>query len=203
MEYEFSHRILAEALYAALTEDAFYITMEKSVTKGSAREAMLRYLDYSMVEANRHGVLLISADRKSGAAIWSRPLEREQEREKQKSKRDFIIRHMGQSSLESYEAMVAFMAGKSAPHIDADAWYLSIVGIHPGSQGRGHGVDLVKEVLQKTDSMNRPTYLETFSPRNISFYERLGYRSIDRIHEPTSRADYWIMSRESKDRPNE
>lgn len=203
MEYEFSHRILAEALYEALTEDAFYITMEKSVTNGSAREAMLRYLDYSMVEAHRYGVLLISADHKSGAAIWSRPLERELEREKQRSKRDFIIHHMGQSSLESYEAMVAFMAEKSAPQIDADAWYLSIVGIHPRSQGRGHGVDLVEEVLQKTDRMNRPTYLETFSPRNISFYERLGYRSIDRIHEPTSRADYWIMSRESKDRPNE
>lgn len=203
MEYEFSHRILAEALYEALTEDAFYITLEKSVTEGSAREAMLRYLDYSMVEAHRYGVLLISADHKSGAALWSRPLKRELEREKQRRKRDFIIYHMGQSCLESYQAMVAFMTGKSAPQIDADAWYLSIVGIHPRSQGRGHGVDLVEEVLQKTDRMNRPTYLETFSPRNISFYERLGYRSIDRIHEPTSRADYWIMSRESKDRPNE
>lgn len=160
MEYDFSNRILAEALYQALTEDAFYITMEKSVTGGSAREAMIRYQDYSMVEAQRYGVLLISADHKSGAAIWSRPLERELEREKQRSKRDFILHHMGQPSLNCYEAMVAFMAAKSAPQIDADAWYLSIVGIHPRSQGRVYGVDLVEEVLQKTDRINKPTYLK-------------------------------------------
>ena len=58
MEYSFSYRIVAEALYAALTEDAFYITLEQSVTHGSARKAMIRYMDYSMVEAERHGALV-------------------------------------------------------------------------------------------------------------------------------------------------
>lgn len=200
MEYEFSYRILAETLYEALTEDAFYITMEKSVVNGSAREAMIRYMDYSMIEAERYGALLISADQQSGAAIWSRPQERQIEEEKQQNKRDFIKHHMGRSSLESYDAMVAFMAEQSAPQIGAQAWYLSIVGIHPRSQGKGFGVNLVEEILQKTDRLHRPTYLETFSPRNISFYQRLGYRSIDRIHEPTSGADYWLMARESNER---
>ena len=76
MDYEFIYRYLAETLYQALTEDAFYITLEKSVAEGSAREAMIRYMDYSMVEAAQYGKLLISSDRKSGAAIWSRPLPR-------------------------------------------------------------------------------------------------------------------------------
>ena len=202
MDYTFSYHSLAEALYEALTEDAFYITMEQSVTRGSAREAMVRYMDYSMIEAKRYGELLITDDGASGASIWSRPLERETEEEKQHNKREFIRLQMGLSSLQSYDAMVAFMAEKSARQIDTDAWYLSIVGIHPRHQGKGYGVDLVGGILQQTDRLQRSTYLETFSPRNISFYERLGYFSIDRIHEPTSRADYWIMSRESQDRPN-
>jgi hypothetical protein len=51
MDCSFSLRVAAKALYEALTEDAFYITMEQSVTHGSAREAMIRYMDWSMVEA--------------------------------------------------------------------------------------------------------------------------------------------------------
>ena len=198
MDYIFSYRNLAEALYEALTEDAFYVTMERSVIEGAAREAMIRYMDYSMVEAKRYGALLISGNGASGASIWSHPLDSEIEAEKQQMKRAFIRQYMGLTSLQRYDAMVGFMAEQSTPKIDADAWYLSIVGLHPRDQGRGYGVDLVEGILQETDRLQRPTYLETFSPRNISFYQRLGYLSIDRIHEPTSRADYWIMARESQ-----
>ena len=84
MKYQFSYRLPAEALYMALTEDAFYITMEQSVADGSAREAMIRYMDFSMVEAERYGVLLIAADQQSGAAVWSRPLTDEEEEQKSK-----------------------------------------------------------------------------------------------------------------------
>ena len=59
MTYEFFHKPLAEVLYAALTDDAFYVTMEASVEgeQTDRREAMLRYLDYSMKEAHAHGAL--------------------------------------------------------------------------------------------------------------------------------------------------
>ena len=95
MDYQFRYRLLAETLYQALTEDAFYITMEKSVVEGSGREAMIRYMDYSMVEAARYGKLLIANDRKSGAAIWSQPLPEESEVQKNRKKRDFIGQCMG------------------------------------------------------------------------------------------------------------
>ena len=198
MKYQFSYRLPAEALYMALTEDAFYITMEQSVADGSAREAMIRYMDFSMVEAERYGVLLIAADQQSGAAVWSRPLTDEEEEQKSKEKRDFISQHMGRTSLERYDEMVAFMAGKTIPQIEPESWYLSIIGLHPGSQGKGLGAGLIDPILQKTDRLQQPTYLETFTPRTISFYERLGYRSLDRIHEPTSGADYWLMVREAR-----
>ena len=198
MDYQFSYRFLAETLYQALTEDAFYITMEKSVVEGSGREAMIRYMDYSMVEAARYGKLLISNDRKSGAAIWSQPLTEESEVQKNRNKREFISRHMGSTSLECYDAMVASMAEKSLPHVDPQAWYLSIIGIHPRHQSKGLGIGLIEPVLLQTDRQQRPTFLETFTPRSIPFYKRLGYQAVDRIHEPTSRADYWLMIREPR-----
>lgn len=121
MEYSLSYRIVAEALHEALTEDAFYITMEQSVTHGSARKAMIRYMDYSMVEAERHGTLVSADDKKSGAALWWRPLAPETETQRSKNKREFIRQYVGSSSLESYEAMVAFMAEKSDRQIDPQA----------------------------------------------------------------------------------
>lgn len=198
MDYNYSYRLPAEALYLALTEDAFYLTLEKSVTDGSAREAMLRYMDYSMIEAAQYGKLLITSDNESGAAIWSHPLPKDIDEQKCREKREFIGRYMGSSSLNCYEAMVAAMADKSVPQINAEAWYLSIIGIHPRSQGQGLGVDLMDPVLQQTDRLKKPTFLETFTPRTIPFYERLGYQSLDRIHEPTSKADYWLMAREAR-----
>lgn len=198
MDYDYGYRILAEMLYEALTEDAFYRTLENSVAEGSAREAMIRYMDYSMVEAERHGALLISRDRESGAALWSHPLPKKVDKKKSRAKRAFIGTYMGSPSLECYEAMVSAMAEKSLPQIDPEAWYLSIVGVHPRSQGKGLGVDLIEPVLKQTDRLGKPTFLETFTSRTIPFYERLGYRSVDRIREPTSGADYWLMAREPR-----
>ena len=82
---------------------------------------------------------------------------------------------MGNASLECYDAMVNSMADTSLPQVDPQAWYLSIIGIHPRHQSKGLGIGLIEPVLQQTDRMQHPTFLETFTPRSIPFYERLGY----------------------------
>ena len=45
IEYKFEYRDLAEALYLALADDAFYITLEQH---SAGREAMLRYLEQDL-----------------------------------------------------------------------------------------------------------------------------------------------------------
>ncbi len=195
MSYHFRYRKYAEALYEALTEDAFYIAMEKSVVDGSPREAMIRYMDYSMIEAERYGELVISERHDFGASLWSRPLEPLIETEKGSRKKEFIKNHMGRHSLETYNIIVEFMSKESAGQIDKQSWYLSIVGILPQYQGHGFGVELVTKILHKTDRLKIPTYLETFTPQNFSFYKRFGYRPVKQIHEPTSNGDYCLMVR--------
>ena len=75
MEFTFKYRNHAEALYRALTDDAFYIAMENAVLKEeSSKEAMLRYMDYSMREADLYGCLYIPPGRDYGTSVWSRPL---------------------------------------------------------------------------------------------------------------------------------
>ena len=198
MDYEFKYRKYAEALYAALANDAFYRTMEKSVYFGSSKEAMLRYLDYSIIESEAYGKLFVPESQDYGISVWSRPLNQYLAKEKSKRKKAFLTNHMGRKSLEIYTAITKFMSKKSDPFIDHNAWYLSILGVLPAFQGQGLGAGLVETALETTDGLGVPTYLETFTPRTIKFYNRLGYDAVTSFHEPTTRAEYWLMIRDTK-----
>jgi predicted acetyltransferase len=103
---------------------------------------------------------------------------------------------MGEVSLNVYLTIVSFMS-EQLREVPPDAWYLSIAGIKPTYQGQGLGADLLMKVLNETDKNGIPTYLETFTPRNIRFYERMGYKITKEVAEPVTSCSYWIMVREA------
>ncbi len=195
--YRFAYREHAQALYDTLREDAFYITMEQSVDNADEQyEALLRYLDYSMVEADEYGMLHFPETHRQGVAIWSQPLPAEHETQKKQGKLDFLRQHMGDASAATYNDIVDFMSAQSDALIDASAWYLSIVGIFPAFQNQGLGNSLIGAILAQADRAGVASFLETFTPRNEPFYQRLGYRVAGRYFEPTIAADYALMVRE-------
>ena len=196
MSFDFRYRRHAEALYEALRDDAFYRTLEESVEE-SSREAMLRYMDYSMAEGQLYGELCLLEDEEYGASVWTTPLDKERATDRSVRKKDFIAEHMGRRSLATYNGITSCMAEQAEPVVGPDWWYLSILGISPGLQGQGRGAHLVAHVLKITDRLQVPTYLETFSPRNISFYNRMGYEVVDSFHESTIGAPYWLMVRDA------
>lgn len=192
-DYRFEYRDLAEALYLALVDDAFYITLERH---SEGREAMLRYLDYSMIEAREYGELYIPDAHRHGVSIWSKPLDAQREAEMKQAKQQFLLNHMGEASERKYQDIVASMAERTDTQVDNRYWYLSIVGIKPDQQGKGLGPALVNSVLDQTDRLGVPTFLETFTPRNHSFYQRLGYRVAGTFDEPVTGGSYAVMTRE-------
>lgn len=197
MSYTFSYEPYAESLYPALLEDAFYIAMEAAAAADTPEPstAMIRYMDYSMAEAAQYGKLYLSPDTGSGASIWSRPLDEKQSARKSEEKHAFLGRYMGPHSLETYKKIVDFMSDRAGAVVEPDFWYLSIVGLAPPFQNRGRGGALITPVLEKTDALGVATYLETFTPRNMTFYSRLGYEAAASFYEPTAAAEYWIMIR--------
>lgn len=62
----------------------------------------------------------------------------------------------------------------SAPH-----WYLSFVGAEPS--GTGAGARVLEPVLRTCDATGDPAYLESSNPRNIPFYERLGFSAVGEV----------------------
>jgi ribosomal protein S18 acetylase RimI-like enzyme len=65
-------------------------------------------------------------------------------------------------------------------------WYLPFVGVEPMQQGRALGAQLLRPTLERCDDERLPAYLESSNPRNVPFYERLGFRRIGIIQAGTS-----------------
>jgi len=197
MNFKFKYRKYAEALYSALCNDAFYVTMEESIENGeSSKEAMLRYMEYSMIEGEKSGELYIPEDHEYGVSIWTKPMNRSLEAKKHHEKELFLRNKMGDKSLKTYNTIVDIMSVNAEPFTGKDFWYLSIVGVIPEFQGQGIGAELIRDVLKKTDILKVSTYLETFTSRNVAFYKRLGYKDVKSFNEPTTNAKYWLMIRE-------
>jgi GNAT superfamily N-acetyltransferase len=197
--YTLKYQEFSEALYQALQPDPFYIRLLQSIPGDKEkREALISYLDYSMYEAEKYGLLFIPGQHRYGASVWSKPLNEDIESEKSHEKKAFLKTNLGDGVLDAYVQMVDFMSAKLEDLIATESWYLSIVGIKPEFQGKGLGAQLINEVLKETDELGLPTYLETFTPRNISFYNRLGYEMTASFLEPLTNATYWVLVREPK-----
>lgn len=197
MTYQTEYPELANALYLALQKDAFYQSIESTISEewGDVGNAMVAYMDYSICEAKRFGECYIPKQQHYGISVWSKPLNKEQESLREELKKEFIVHNMGYNTYQIYRKVCDFMSDKSSPVIEKNAWYLSIIGILPEFQGQGLGPGLVESVLEKTDKLGVATYLETFAPRNITFYQRLGYQICDSYIEPVTKAEYWLMQR--------
>lgn len=201
MSYQFSHPDVSHALYLALQYEPFYQEMERNASDNpvECQLAMHKYFDYSMLEAQKHGKLYIPAGTNFGASVWCKPLDNALANQIQIEKKDFLRQNLGETCLKKYAGMVEFMAEKTYNLIPKDSWYLSIVGLSPQFQNQGLGGKLIRPILEQIDELSLPSYLETFTPRNISFYSRLGYRNIASFIEPITNSEYWIMLREPEE----
>jgi ribosomal protein S18 acetylase RimI-like enzyme len=57
-------------------------------------------------------------------------------------------------------------------------WYLAYLGTRCDSQGRGIGTAMLREVLADADRTGTPAYLESSNERNLTLYERHGFRVV-------------------------
>lgn len=199
--YPYRFREYAESLYSALIADPFYQAMEQAAqgesTEVTSKEVMFRYFDYSMSEAFKQSALFLLEDNECGAAVWSLPLHEMLLAQKHQEKRDFLENYMGVRCRDLYQDIVAAMDEVSQEYVDEDDWYLSITGIHPESQGKGFGRDLLLPKLKEADETQSRVFLETFTPdSNAKFYEKLGFSPATTAIEPTIGASYTLMIRE-------
>lgn len=80
---------------------------------------------------------------------------------------------------------------------DEPTWYLQILGVAPGQQGRGIGTRLIAPALALADAQGEPAYLETGEEINLRFYERAGFQVREAAAQlaPAPGPTHWTMYR--------
>lgn len=189
------------ALADALIVDPFYLAISVDFEHDMpTRKAVLaRYFAYSLGEAARTGRFLTTEDGKLGAAAWLLPRTNDVDAAESAAKNEFLAGTLGPRGYDNYHRIVQFMAARAPAVVPAGAWYLSILGISPAAQGRGLGAQLLAPTLVEADAAGTPCFLETFTPRSVAFYERLGFRSAAEHLEPLTNSAYAIMCRPAAD----
>lgn len=78
--------------------------------------------------------------------------------------------------------------------------YLSVLGTHSDSRGRGLGGTVISKFLAECDEKGLPAYLESSNKRNIPFYERHGFVVQEELPGlPDDCPPITIMWREARD----
>jgi GNAT superfamily N-acetyltransferase len=72
-------------------------------------------------------------------------------------------------------------------------WFLDVVGVAPGAQGRGLGRALVRHGLARARAGGCPAFLETGTARNVPFYESLGFGVVGEQQAPGGGPVIWFM----------
>ena len=82
--------------------------------------------------------------------------------------------------------LLTMLEQMAAYHPHEPHWYLPLIGVDPARQGSGYGGALMTHALQRCDREGRLAYLESTNPRNMSLYERHGFKALGRIQVGSS-----------------
>jgi ribosomal protein S18 acetylase RimI-like enzyme len=94
---------------------------------------------------------------------------------------------MAQTVRQEIAADMGFIFQKMAEHHPHEPhWYLPLIAADPNWIGQGLGTLLMQHALRRCDEEGGTAYLESTNPRNISLYERHGFRAIGRIQHGSS-----------------
>jgi ribosomal protein S18 acetylase RimI-like enzyme len=82
--------------------------------------------------------------------------------------------------------MEHILQGMAKHHPREPHWYLPLIAADPNWIGQGLGTLLMKHALRRCDEEGIVAYLESSNPRNISLYQRHGFRIIGKIQHGSS-----------------
>lgn len=192
--------VTAPAVAAALIDDPFYqaITFDCGADVEGRLSLLSRYFEYSLQEADRTGRCTVHEEPALGAAAWILPRSPEVEATEATAKAGHFSALLGRRGWDNYTRIIELMFAETHPLVPEGAWYLSILGVHPAAQGRGIGAKLLAPTLAEADAAGAYSFLETFTPRSVEFYRRVGFVRVADIFEPTTGSRYVIMGREPR-----
>jgi GNAT superfamily N-acetyltransferase len=116
------------------------------------------------------------AEHAATIAVWIPPGEPELSDEAEAQLPPLLLELLGDRARIAGQALLQFEAAH--PH-DEPHYYLSFVATQTPHRGHGIGEQLLAQNLGQIDAEHMPAYLESSNPKNLTRYERLGFRPLD------------------------
>lgn len=123
--------------------------------------------------------LVVPVQEVTGVASWFGP-ERHAPSEAAMDAAGFaqVIDLFGPEAAGRMGKMVAEIDAQHASLIQVPHLRLEFFGVDPDAQGQGVGSALITHGHAHADARGLPCFLETFTKRNVAYYERRGYQVI-------------------------
>ena len=142
-----------------------------------------------------NGWVWLTGEQAAAASIWTPPGESELSEDAKARVEPFLRDAVGAHAPSVLELMELF---EEACPSDTDFFYLSFLGTNPNHRGKGLGVALLGENLDRIDADGKPAYLESSNPANNARYERLGFRRHGELETPDGAHTVTTMWREAR-----
>ena len=150
----------------------------------------------------RFGTVLTTPGQPAGAAVWLPPGSTHiTEARAAAAGLDKLPELLGVEAATRFFAALEAIEPYHKTDVPDEHWYVLVVGVEPAAQGQGLGRALLAPILEQADREGIPCYLETAQPRNVGFYQHLGFRVLRDIVAPESGLRLWTFRRDSSTRP--
>ena len=183
---------LGAALADAFRDDPVFEFLIPSDVKG--REArMLTYFRMTARSYLRRDKHAFIAGEGKGGALWAAPGSWRMPPSEIVRETPAVVKVFGRNVLRALKLLtqVEGLHPKEPHH-----WYLAYLGTRCDSQGQGVGSAMLREVLAQADDTRTPAYLESSNERNLTLYERHGFRVVEEIKALGVGPSIWRMWRD-------
>ena len=151
-----------------------------------------------------------------GAALWTfeKPRDAMEAALRSKLRKEAMlpfIDSIWQEGLANYVAIAGSMSSLVPPFLSSESgewgtaassarpsWYLSILAVREEARGRGLAQRLLEPTFDRADAAGAICWLETFNPKSLGFYRRVGFSHTIELTEPITGAVYWLLWRDPR-----
>ncbi len=132
-----------------------------------------------------------------GASIWLKPGETEitPERANEAGFMD-LPAQIGEDAFNRFFMAISFAEEIHKKDVPEAHWYTMVLGVEPELHGNGYGPALMQPIFERSAIDGTPIYLETAQPKNVLFYEKLGFKVLRDVIEPSSGVRLWSFRRD-------
>jgi hypothetical protein len=136
-----------------------------------------------------------TAHRANGVALWIGPGNGLTIGRTMRSGFPSISRQLGWASLRRCISVGLHLDKVHQRLIQGRHWYLLALGVEPSVEKERLCATLLEPILSRADAEGLPCYAETFNPKDLTFYKRLGFRIAGSGKIGRSGPDFWALIR--------